>query len=90
MTKAIDVVRACKQCRVGRLTAYDISDSNSTEFVLGIKVNEEIDLWYVSREVAENGLYLGTPYWDATAKILYFPRITIDAEAFGELCDATS
>jgi hypothetical protein len=90
MTKAIDVILACKQSRIGRLTAYDIKDSGSVEFALGVKIDDEVDIWYVALAVTENGLYLGAPYWDAAAKVLYFPDIIIDAEAFKELCNATS
>ena len=84
----LEIIRTCKQCLLGRLTAYDIGVLGSAEFALGIKLSDEIDIWYTAHAISDNGLYLGAPLWDAKEKVIYFPSVIIDADAYRELTDA--
>lgn len=85
MTTTTDVIKAYRKKFAGvRLTAHDIGETGA-ELVLGLKCDDEIDIWYAALNISESELYLGPAYWYAHKKILYFPDLVLDAEAFAEL-----
>lgn len=59
------------------VTAYD-TGSGAADFVLALKIEEPIDLWYAYRE----GLI---PKYDDKQSILYFPLLALDAASFKEI-----
>lgn len=85
MTPTIEVIKALKQTYTGsRMTAHDVGEVKA-EMVLGFKCEDEIDIWYASLGLSAFGFELGAPYWYAARRILYFPELPIDAEAYREL-----
>lgn len=66
-----------------RVTAYDNGDKVAN-FVLGLRVDEPIDLWY-ARAVDQIGL---TPMYDEKQRVLYFPQLALDAATFHEVVNA--
>lgn len=85
MTPTIEAIKALKGTFLGRrLTIHDVGVVEA-ELVLGIKCEDEIDIWYVALDIKNCNLYFGAPHWYANKNILYFPEMKVDAQAYGEL-----
>jgi hypothetical protein len=75
----IDKLRMAKM----RVTIYDMGRSNYVVFVLGVVMDEPIDIWYVAKALDRLEL---TPIFNGS--MLYFPELKLDEEHYKYICNA--
>ena len=68
------------------LTLYEGTDTttNRVVFMLGVRLIDQVDIWYVSRCVMEAGILL-IPAFDEKHGILYFPTVLIGKKEYEAL-----
>jgi len=88
MIKPSNVINAFKSDGY-RVTAYD-HGIDTVKFCVGVILKEPIDIWYAQSVFNIRNWDIKAAYWDECQKVLYFPNLEIDAQAYGDLIDDRS
>lgn len=75
-TQTIKTLKGCGW----KLTMHDVG-IDQAEMVLAVKVNDAVDLWYLSQDCALNDLLMGAVFMTAD-NIVYFPLFVLDSDDY--------
>ena len=66
-----------------QVTLHDVGVDRA-ELVLAVRLDEPLDLWYLSQDCGLNNLHMGAVFLTAT-NIVYFPLLVVDADDYREV-----